>query len=88
MKRLVQAYFAEAKWYNSNYTPTLEEYMSVAQISSGYRMITATAFVGMGSVAKENTFQWLTNDPKIMNASTKIGRLMDDIVSNEVLLII
>ncbi|XP_057414842.1 (-)-germacrene D synthase-like [Lotus japonicus] len=83
MKRLVQAYFAETKWYNSSYTPTLEEYMSVAQISSGYRMVTATAFVGMGSVAKEKAFQWLTNDPKIMNALTKITRLMDDIVSNE-----
>ncbi|KAE9588713.1 putative gamma-muurolene synthase [Lupinus albus] len=31
MKRVVQAYFAEAKWFKSNYTPTVEEYMSVAQ---------------------------------------------------------
>ncbi|KAK7257303.1 hypothetical protein RIF29_31175 [Crotalaria pallida] len=83
MKRLVQAYLAEAKWFNSNYTPTVEEYMDVALVSSGYGLLTAIAFVGMGSIATENVFQWLANKPKIVTASTIICRLMDDIVSNE-----
>ncbi|KAK7312994.1 hypothetical protein VNO77_37306 [Canavalia gladiata] len=83
MKRLVQAYFAEAKWLNRNYTPTMEEYMDVAQVSSGYHMVTTMAFVGMGCIVTENSFQWLTNGPKIIDAATKICRLMDDIVSNE-----
>ncbi|KAK7312995.1 hypothetical protein VNO77_37308 [Canavalia gladiata] len=83
MKRLVQAYFAEAKWLNRNYTPTMEEYMNVAQVSSGYHMVTTMAFVGMGCIVTENSFQWLTNGPKIIDAATKICRLMDDIVSNE-----
>ncbi|XP_027355362.1 (-)-germacrene D synthase-like [Abrus precatorius] len=83
IKRLIQAYFAEAKWLNSNYTPTVEEYMRVAQASSGYRLLTAIAFVGLGCIATEKVFQWLTSDPKLINASTKISRLMDDVVSNE-----
>ncbi|XP_061340524.1 (-)-germacrene D synthase-like [Gastrolobium bilobum] len=83
MKRLAQAYFAEAKWLSSNYTPSMEEYMDVAQVSSAYHMLTATAFIGMGDIATEKAFQWLTNDPKIVNSSKIIGRLMDDIVSNE-----
>ncbi|KAK7312915.1 hypothetical protein VNO77_37159 [Canavalia gladiata] len=83
MKILVQAYFDEAKWYNSNYIPTLEEYMDVALVSSAYRMLTAIAFVGMGCIATEDVFQWLTNNPKIVKASTIICRLMDDTVSNE-----
>ena len=85
MKRLVQAYFAEAKWFNNNYTPTMEEYMDAALVSSGYRMLTAISFIGMGCFATEKAFQWLIEDPKIVRASTIICRLMDDIVSSEVL---
>ncbi|XP_061351012.1 (-)-germacrene D synthase-like [Gastrolobium bilobum] len=84
MKRLARAYFAEAKWFNHNYTPSMEEYMDVALVSSAYRMLTATTFIGMGDIATEKAFQWLTNDPKIVNSSKIICRLMDDIVSNEV----
>ncbi|XP_061353566.1 (-)-germacrene D synthase-like isoform X2 [Gastrolobium bilobum] len=83
MKRLAQAYFAEAKWLSSNYIPSMEEYMDVALVSCGYHMLIATAFIGMGDIATEKAFQWLTNDPKIVNASKIICRLMDDIVSNE-----
>ncbi|KAK7313005.1 hypothetical protein VNO77_37322 [Canavalia gladiata] len=83
IKRLVQAYFAEAKWMNSNYTPTMEEYMAVAQVSSGYRVLTIMAFLGMGCIVTEKEFQWFSNDPKIIDAATKISRLMDDIVSSE-----
>ncbi|KAK7257291.1 hypothetical protein RIF29_31159 [Crotalaria pallida] len=84
MKRVVQAYFAEAKWFNnSNYIPTVEEYMDVARVSSGYILLMAIVFVGMGSIVTENVFQWLANEPKIVSDSTSICRLMDDIVSNE-----
>ncbi|CAI8617518.1 unnamed protein product [Vicia faba] len=37
----------------------------------------------MGCIATEEVFKWLTNNPKIVNASTIICRIMDDIVSNE-----
>ncbi|KAF7822842.1 (-)-germacrene D synthase-like [Senna tora] len=56
MNRLTQAYFEEAKWLNSNYTPTFEEYMGNAQISSGYHMLIATSFIGMGGIANEEAF--------------------------------
>ncbi|KAF7822836.1 (-)-germacrene D synthase-like [Senna tora] len=79
MKRLVRAYYEEAKWLNSNYTPTLEEYMGIAQISCAYPILTAISFIGMGSIANEEAFQWLANDPKIIRASTLICRLMDDV---------
>ncbi|KAJ1441933.1 Terpenoid cyclases/protein prenyltransferase alpha-alpha toroid [Sesbania bispinosa] len=83
MIRLVQSYFAEAKWFNRNYIPTVEEYMGVALVTSAYHMLAVTSFIGMGSIATEKAFQWLTNNPKIVNASTIICRLMDDIVSHE-----
>ncbi|OIW16710.1 hypothetical protein TanjilG_00073 [Lupinus angustifolius] len=83
MKRVVQAYFVEAKWFKGNYTPTVEEYMSVAQVTSSYISLMSIAFIGMGSIATEKVFQWLSNGPKIVNASTILFRLMDDIVSSE-----
>ncbi|KAK4286040.1 hypothetical protein QN277_002652 [Acacia crassicarpa] len=83
MKSLVQAYFVEAKWYNSNYIPTMEEYMDNALVSSGYRMVMAITFIGMGPIATEQVFEWLSSNPKIVRTSQIISRLMDDIVSNE-----
>ncbi|KAI9093358.1 hypothetical protein K1719_027372 [Acacia pycnantha] len=84
MKSLVRGYFVEAKWYDSNYTPTMEEYMDNALVTCGYRMLEATSFIGMGPIATEEAFQWLANNPKIVRASQIINRLMDDIVSNEI----
>ncbi|XP_050899978.1 (-)-germacrene D synthase [Lathyrus oleraceus] len=83
MKRLVHAYLTEAKWFSCNFIPTMEEYMALGIVTSGYYLLTATSFIGMGCIATEEAFQWLTNNPKIVNASTRITRLMDDIVSNE-----
>ncbi|XP_028761758.1 (-)-germacrene D synthase-like [Neltuma alba] len=83
MRRLAQAYLVEAKWYNSNNTPTMEEYMGNALVSSGYGLVIAISFIGMGPIATEQTFRKLSDNPKIVTASQTISRLMDDIVSNE-----
>ncbi|KAE8703202.1 (+)-delta-cadinene synthase isozyme A [Hibiscus syriacus] len=83
MKQLSQAYFVEAKWYNENYAPTVGEYMENALVSSGYIMVTITSFVGMGDDVTEETFNWASNNPKIVRASSMIARLMDDIVSHK-----
>ena len=85
MIRLVLAYFKEAKWFSSNFIATMEEYMALGIANSGYYLLTATSFIGMGCIATEEVFKWLTNNPKIVNASSIIARLMDDIVSNEVI---
>ncbi|KAG8635719.1 hypothetical protein MANES_16G056350v8 [Manihot esculenta] len=84
MKRLVQAYLVEAKWFNKNYTPTVDEYMSIALLSCGYPLLTITAFVGVGDIATTEAFDWASKDPKILRAASMICRLMDDIVSHEV----
>jgi hypothetical protein len=40
--------------------------------------------MGMGDIITEDILKWISNEPKFINASIVIGRLMDDIVSNEV----
>ncbi|KAL6315903.1 hypothetical protein AAG906_013248 [Vitis piasezkii] len=83
MKNQVRAYFAEAKWLHEEHVPTFEEYMRVALVSSGYCMLATTSFVGMGEIATNEAFDWVTSDPKIMSSSNFIARLMDDIESHK-----
>ncbi|XVE80509.1 hypothetical protein DITRI_Ditri14bG0145700 [Diplodiscus trichospermus] len=85
MKQQCQAYYDEAKWLwlHEKHIPTLEEYMSVALVSSGYQLLAVASFVGMEDTITEDTFIWAFNDPKILRASTIIARLMDDIASHK-----
>ncbi|XP_050247222.1 sesquiterpene synthase 2-like [Quercus robur] len=83
MKRLVRAYFDEAKWFHQNYIPTMEEYMHVALKTSGYPMLTAISFLGMGDIVTKEAFDWIFSNPKIITASSVIGRLMDDMKSHK-----
>ena len=71
----------EAKWLNQEYTPTLDEYMSTALVSCGYAMLTITSFVAMEDIVTKEAFNWVSNDPKMVRASSIVFRLMDDIVS-------
>jgi (-)-germacrene D synthase len=84
MKKQVRAYHDEAKWFHKKYTPTMEEYMEVALVSSGYSMLATTCFVGMEDIVTKDSFEWIFNDPKIVKASLVVCRLMDDIVSHKV----
>ncbi|KAH7564835.1 hypothetical protein JRO89_XS09G0036000 [Xanthoceras sorbifolium] len=88
MKTLVRVYFVEAQWCERKYVPTMEEYMAVALLSCGYTTLASSSFVGMGDIATEDAFDWVSSNPKIIKASSIINRLMDDIVSHEVLNII
>ncbi|XP_062011925.1 (-)-germacrene D synthase-like [Rosa rugosa] len=83
MKRQVRAYHAEAKWLHKNYTPTMDEYMEVALVTSAYSMLATTSFVGMGDIVTKDSFEWIFSDPKIVKASSVVCRLMDDIVSHK-----
>ncbi|KAJ6950365.1 (-)-germacrene D synthase-like [Populus alba x Populus x berolinensis] len=82
MKNQVRAYYLESKWFHQKHTPTMEEYMAVALVTSAYAMLAATSFVGMGHVVTKDSFDWLFRGPKILKASETICRLMDDIVSH------
>ncbi|KAK7312916.1 hypothetical protein VNO77_37160 [Canavalia gladiata] len=82
MKRLVQAYITEARWFHCNHTPTMEEYMQVATISCGFSLLTTISFIGMEDTTEE-IYIWATSDPIIIVTASIICRLMDDIVGSE-----
>jgi len=74
---------AEATWCHSNHIPTLEEYMQVRILSSGYPMLITSSFLGMEDITEEILI-WATNEPIIIAACTLMFRITDDIVGDEV----
>ncbi|XP_052178430.1 (-)-germacrene D synthase-like [Diospyros lotus] len=83
MKKLVRAYFEEAKWFHQAYTPSMEEYMQVALVTGAYEVLSTNSFVGMGDLATQEAFDWVSSCPLIVRASSIICRLMDDMVGHK-----
>ncbi|KAJ4700857.1 Sesquiterpene synthase [Melia azedarach] len=83
MKTIVKNYFLEAKWCHDKYIPKMDEYMTVALVTSAYPMLATTSFVGMGDIVTKEAFEWLFSNPKMVTASSVVCRLMDDIVSHK-----
>ncbi|KAH9783272.1 alpha-humulene/(-)-(E)-beta-caryophyllene synthase [Citrus sinensis] len=83
MKNQVKHYFFEAKWYHQNYVPTVDEYMTVALISSAHPNLSTISFVGMGDIVTKESFEWLFSNPRSIRASCAVGRLMNDMVSHK-----
>ncbi|XP_057968279.1 (-)-germacrene D synthase-like [Malania oleifera] len=83
MKSQARVYLAEAKWFDEKHMPTMEEYMRLALLTSGYPMLAMTSLVGMGDIVTKDTFEWIVANPNIVTASSIICRLMDDMVSHK-----
>ena len=84
MKLLVRAYFDEAKWFFQNYIPTVEDYKNVGIRTSTYPTLTIVSFLGMGDIITKEAFDWIFSIPKIITASSLIGRLMNDLRTHKV----
>ncbi|KAF5947155.1 hypothetical protein HYC85_017383 [Camellia sinensis] len=84
-EEMARAYFEEAKWFHQVYVPSIEEYMRVALVTCGYTMLATTSFVRLGEVVSKEAFDWVSSDPLIVQASSIVNRLMDDMASHEVI---
>ncbi|KAK8973514.1 hypothetical protein V6N11_030704 [Hibiscus sabdariffa] len=82
LKQLSDSYFVESKWLQEKYVPTME-YMKNALLTAGYIQLTIASFLGMGDVVTPEIFSWAFSNPKIVNASSIVCRLMDDIASHK-----
>nr|QBM78972.1 beta-cadinene synthase [Petunia x hybrida] len=83
MKKLAKAYFKEAEWLNTGYTPKCEEYMKNALVSSTFMALATNSLVGTEEVITKDIFEWVTNEPSIVRASSAIARLVDDITDHK-----
>ncbi|XP_059284193.1 sesquiterpene synthase 15b-like isoform X1 [Lycium ferocissimum] len=82
-KKLVRAYFKEAKWYHGNKVPTMEEYMKNGIQSSTSPCLATASLLGMGNKATKEAYDWIASEPSILVASGITARLSNDIVSHE-----
>ena len=58
--------------------------MHVALKSSGLPMLTTISFLGVGDIVTKEAFDWTFSNPKIIIASSVIGRLINDMKSHKV----
>ncbi|KAM3360325.1 hypothetical protein P3S68_020037 [Capsicum galapagoense] len=82
MKEIVRNYNVEAKWFIEGYMPPVSEYLSNALATSTYYLLT-TSYLGMKS-ATEQDYEWLSKNPKILEANVTLCRVIDDIATYEV----
>ncbi|XP_031268180.1 (E)-beta-farnesene synthase-like [Pistacia vera] len=81
LQRVVEAYFAEAIWFNKGHFPsTFDEYMTVALETGSCRLTIAMIFLAM--CATKEDFDWFCCDHKIIRAADRIARLLDDKASH------
>ncbi|KAJ9690150.1 hypothetical protein PVL29_012680 [Vitis rotundifolia] len=75
-----QSLFVEAKWYNKGYTPTLQEYLSNAWISSAVSLLSVHAlFFSVPQEAKEEMVDFLEKNQELVYSSSLILRLCNDL---------
>ncbi|KAK6783899.1 hypothetical protein RDI58_017353 [Solanum bulbocastanum] len=82
-KKVVMAYFQEAKWYYGKTVPKMEQYMKNGISTSVYVQIAATSWLGMGKVATKDAFDCIATEPPILVVSCIIRRLLNDLLSHE-----
>ncbi|MFQ6668258.1 hypothetical protein Gotur_033972 [Gossypium turneri] len=61
----------------------MEEYIRNRVLSAGYIMLTVTSFVGIEDFMTPVIFNWASNNPKIIDASSIAIRLMNDVTSHK-----
>ncbi|XP_058072974.1 beta-cubebene synthase-like [Magnolia sinica] len=83
IESLAKAYLAEARWANSGYVPTSEEYMKVSLISAAYPMLFVAFLIGMGEGVTKEILEWAIQIPTMMRTCSIMARLMDDIPSSK-----
>ncbi|PHT73342.1 hypothetical protein T459_24127 [Capsicum annuum] len=83
IKKVVRAYFKEAKWYHEKKVPTMEQYIKNGIASSGYLLLATISWLGMGKQETKDAFDWIATEPPILVASCMIGRLTNDLLSHE-----
>ncbi|KAF7822841.1 putative terpene synthase 2 [Senna tora] len=82
-KKMAEAYLVEAKWCNEGHIPTYEEYIENGVITSCYPMLETASFLGLGNCATKQVFDWISKVPKIVRASSIIGRVTNDMSSHK-----
>ncbi|XP_031102456.1 vetispiradiene synthase 3-like [Ipomoea triloba] len=78
MKELVGGFLIEAKWFNEGNKPVFAEYLRNGVVTSTNYLFAVISCCGLKS-ADEQVFDWFLQNPKILEASDTLCRIIDDI---------
>ena len=65
---------------------SVEEHLKVSLISVGRPIMACVSFVGMNNIATKDCFDWVSSVPRMVQALSKVLRLLDDLQSYEVII--
>ncbi|KAG5413512.1 hypothetical protein IGI04_001079 [Brassica rapa subsp. trilocularis] len=82
-KILVKANLDLAKWAQIAHVPSFEDYMVVGELEVSWYASMAGTFMGMGHIAMKGAYEWLKSRPKLIQAISINGRLMNDMTGFE-----
>ncbi|XP_022721028.1 alpha-farnesene synthase-like [Durio zibethinus] len=74
-----RALFVEAKWYSEGYTPSLQEYLSNALISSGGIVISVHSMLSLGHAVANEMVDFLGKNQDLVYNISVITRLCNDL---------
>ncbi|WCJ35028.1 Hedycaryol synthase [Euphorbia peplus] len=83
-QELARSYLVEAQWLSKDeYVPTFDEYIKNGLITSTYGSLSSATMIGMDEVGVED-YDWMKTNPKMIEATKLIGRLLNDIKPHKV----
>ncbi|KAL5708833.1 hypothetical protein ACHQM5_019589 [Ranunculus cassubicifolius] len=82
-ERLCQSYLLEARWFNKQYTPKLDEYLETAWISVGGPSAMVHSYILCGKTISTETLDSLVRPREIVYWASLIARLNDDLGTYE-----
>lgn len=81
---LCKAYLLEVKWYQSRYTPSLNEFLRNAWITNTGPVLIMHAYFCITNPIKEEELECLKNYPAIIQSPSLILRLANDLATSPV----
>ncbi|KAL1805546.1 hypothetical protein ACET3Z_028614 [Daucus carota] len=82
-KTSMAAYHRDAVWREKNYVPSLNEYVIHGEISSCVCVAGLSNILLMGHADTVGAYNWATKRPKVVRASERHARIINDIVGYE-----
>ncbi|KAI3449960.1 hypothetical protein Pfo_006625 [Paulownia fortunei] len=83
VKQISRAYNKDLKWFMGRQMPAFEDYLANS-VFTGCIYVMLTAIIPGMKSASEEIIDWLMSEPKIVIASAKMGRYVDDLASHKV----
>lgn len=75
---LFKRYLVEARWYNSRYQPTLEEYLGNTFVTVAGPIVALYAYIYTANPIKKEELKFIENFSDIIRLAYEIFRISDD----------